>query len=396
MLGFGESVRLAAERNAALATARANVTAAEQRARAAYGGFYPQVSANVNYSDTTGRLSPATTFTGTDYSTSVTVTQNVFAGFQDQARVAQATANVDIAQAALASAKAQLSHDLKGAYADLLYAQDNVVLTESILKRLEENLRLVELRFESGRENKGAYLVTRASVSQARFDRLQAQQALASAQVQLATLIGQLTTDIEARGAAPTQSPPATADLKTLAAQTPDVRDALARERSADADVQLARSGFYPSVNVSASRGRDGDTWFPDNDRRAVTASVAIPLFSGGRDIYGVRGALAALDAAKANRENVAGQVLVRLQQTYAAYVQSVEKLNVDREFVDASETNANIARARYQNGLITFDEWDRTENDLIQRQKTFLVSQRDRVNAEATWEQAQGRGVIP
>ncbi|MFL6624567.1 MAG: TolC family protein [Sulfurifustis sp.] len=396
MLGFDESLRFAAQRNAALATARANVTAAAQRARAAYGGFYPQVSANVNYSDSTGRLSPTTTFTGTDYSTNVTVTQNLFAGFQDQARVAQAAANVDIADAALVSSKAQLSRDLKVAYAELSYAQDNIVLTESILRRLEENLRLVELRFESGRENKGAYLVTRASVAQARFERLQAQQGLTSAQVQLANLIGQPTTDIEARDVVPTRLPPPAPDFKAIAAQTPDVRDAVARQRSADADVQLARSGFYPSVNVSATRGREGESWFPDNDRRAVNASIAIPLFSGGRDIYSVRGALAALDAAKSNRENVEGLALVRLQQNYAAYVESVEKLNVDREFLDATETRANIARARYQNGLITFDEWDRTENDLIQRQKTFLASQRDRVNAEAAWELAQGQGVIP
>ncbi|MFL6652173.1 MAG: TolC family protein, partial [Sulfurifustaceae bacterium] len=264
MLGFDESLRFAAQRNAALATARANVTAAAQRARAAYGGFYPQVSANVNYSDSTGRLSPTTTFTGTDYSTNVTVTQNLFAGFQDQARVAQAAANVDIADAALVSSKAQLSRDLKVGYAELSYAQDNIVLTESILRRLEENLRLVELRFESGRENKGAYLVTRASVAQARFERLQAQQGLTSAQVQLANLIGQPTTDIEARDVVPTRLPPPAPDFKAIAAQTPDVRDAVARQRSADADVQLARSGFYPSVNVSATRGREGESWFPD------------------------------------------------------------------------------------------------------------------------------------
>jgi hypothetical protein len=44
----------------------------------------------------------------------------------------------------------------------------------------------------------------------------------------------------------------------------------------------------------------------------------------------------------------------------------------------------------------MSFEDWDRIENDLIQRQKTVLQSQRDRVTAEAAWEQAQGKGVIP
>lgn len=305
-------------------------------------------------------------------------------------------ASVDSAQAALITATAQLSRDLKAAYAGLLYAQDNVKLSEDILRRLLENLRLVELRFESGRENKGAYLLTRASVAQARLDLLQAQQALRSAQTQLASITGQAVAPLLASDRVPVSTPPTAPNFQALVQETPDVRDAMARERSASADVQLARAGFYPSVNVSGSVARAGDTWYPNGDRRSVNANISIPLFSGGRDYYGERGALAALDAAKADRENVEGQTLVRLTQNHAAYVESVDRLNVDREFVAAAETRANIARARYQNGLISFDEWDRAESDLIQRQKALLASTRDRVNAEAAWELAQGKGVIP
>jgi outer membrane protein len=73
-----------------------------------------------------------------------------------------------------------------------------------------------------------------------------------------------------------------------------------------------------------------------------------------------------------------------------------VEKLKVDQAFLDAAKTRADIARTKYNNGLMTFENWDIIENDLIQRQKSFLQSQRDRVVAEAAWEQAQGKGVIP
>jgi outer membrane protein TolC len=174
------------------------------------------------------------------------------------------------------------------------------------------------------------------------------------------------------------------------------VRDALARERAAAADVQLARSGFYPTVNVSGTIGRDGSLGFPSDDRRSVSANISIPLYTGGRDTYGVRGALAALDAVKANRESVERQLLVRLKQSYAVYVESIERLAVDRGFLTAAVTRADIARARYQNGLIGFEDWDRAENDLIQRQRALLAAQRDRVNAEAAWELEQGGGVIP
>lgn len=430
-LTFQETIALAVQRNAALHSARANVAAAEQRARAAYAGFLPQVSGDISYVDRSDAVPPTIVAT-TDYSTRVTVTQNLFAGFQDQARVEQGAANVDIAQAALNSTKAQLSSDLKMAFAGLRYAQDNVALAQDILARLKENLRLVELRFEGGRENKGSLLLSQASVAQGRFDQLQARQALNSAQARLAAVIGETTMPIGddaapvsrasanevvhasdvaianvgardrivpelfAVGAVPLEPPPAAPDYAALVRDVPDLLDAIARERSAAADVRLARAGFYPTISVSGTIGRDGSTWFPNDSSRAISANVSIPLYSGGRDYYGERGALATLDAAKTNRVSVAQQLLVRLKQSYGAYVESVQQLNVARQFVTAAETRATIARARYENGLISFEDWDQIENDLIQRRKALLASRRDRVSAEAGWELVQGKGVIP
>ena len=61
-----------------------------------------------------------------------------------------------------------------------------------------------------------------------------------------------------------------------------------------------------------------------------------------------------------------------------------------------AAETRAGIARSKYNNGLMSFEDWDRIETDLIQRQKAALLGRRERVLAEAAWEQTQGRGAIP
>jgi outer membrane protein TolC len=124
--------------------------------------------------------------------------------------------------------------------------------------------------------------------------------------------------------------------------------------------------------------------------------NLSVPLFSGGRDYYTTKSAAASLEAVSSNRDNVERQLLVRLKQTYASYVESEEKLKVDQAFLEAAILRAEIARSRYNNGLMSFEDWDRIENDLIQRQKTVLQSQRDRVTAEAAWEQAQGKGVIP
>ncbi len=381
-------------RNADVRTARATLEASQFQLQSAYSGYLPQLSASTSYTDNNY---PATTVTSAPYVASISVTQNLFAGFQDQGKVAQGAANTAVAEASLAAAAARLNNDLRSAFAGLSYGQTNLTLTEDIVRRLQENLRLVELRFEGGRENKGSYLLTKATLGQARFEHLQARQALATAQAQLARTLGREPLDeLRVTGAAPGELPPAKPDFIRLAEQTPEYRQVVAQEKSAAAGVTLARAPLYPSLNLTGTASRDGANWFPDDPRRSVGLTFTVPIFSGGKDYYGTKGAISSLAAATTSKESVDRQVLVKLKQAHAAFVESVEKLKVDQEFLEAAETRADIARAKYQNGLISFDDWDRIENDLILRQKTLLLSQRERVNAEAAWELTIGRGLVP
>jgi len=396
VLTWEAAVQEAAARNAELRAAQASLSSSEELVRAARSGFFPQVSAGVTYTEVEGSAVSTTTSTS-GYNAAVSATQNLFAGFQDSARVEQAEANRAAAEASLAIVRARLSLDLKVAYAGMLYAQENVALTERIVRRLEENVRLVELRFEGGRENKGALLLTRANLAQARYEYLQARQALLAAQAQLARVLGRSEIhDFSVAPALPHVDPGAPPDFEQLLPAVPDYRLLVEQEKAAAAGLRLARAGFYPSVNVGGSLARDGADWFPEDDRRTITASLTVPLFSGGRDYYGTRASAATLTASGANKENAERLARLRLRQTYNAYVEAAEKLKVDAAFVEAAETRAAIARSKYNNGLMTFEDWDRIETDLIQRYKAALVGRRDRVSAEAAWEQAQGRGAIP
>jgi outer membrane protein len=402
-LTWQASVRESAANNAELRAARANLDAAGYNASAAYGGLYPQVSAGVGYTDTSGTTSSgsstigSTTYVGKTYNASVSASQNLFAGFRDSARIDQGAANRDVAAASLALAKARVSQALKSAFAGLKFAQDSVTLAASIVQRQEENVRLVELRFESGRENKGSMLLTRASLAQARLSQLQAGQALVTARARFAQALGRSDAgELEVRGDVPTVEPAQTPDFRRIALQAPDYFQASAQEKSASAGVTLARAGLYPSLDLSGSVGHLGSDWFPEDERRSVGLNLTVPIFSGGRDYYTTRGAAASLDAASSNKQTIERQLLVNLNQAYAGYVQAVEQLKVNQAFLDAAQVRAEIARSQYNNGLISFNDWNLIETDLIQRQTSYLQSQRDRIVTEASWEQAQGKGVIP
>ena len=395
-LTWEESVRQAAAVNPDLRSARDTLRAAELDVRGAGSGFLPKVTGSVSKTDTnSSSLTSVTTTPG--YSAALTASQNLFAGFRDQASVAQARANREVAEANLRTARARLSFDLKSAFAVLRTAEAAHTLSADILRRREQNLRLVELRYESGRENKGSLFLSQATLSQARFELLQAEQALRVAQAQFARVLGRNDPQaLQAVGDVPIATPPAPVDFVQAVQGTPDLQRAQAQVEAAKAGVDIVASNFWPSLDVSGTVSRQGSDWFPDDQRNSVVLSLTVPIFNGGKDYYASRSTGARESAAEATREGLVRQLRSQLEQAYANYVQAVAKLAVDENFLKAANARAEIARSKYSNGLMSFEDWDIIENDLINRQKAVLQSQRDRVTAEASWELGLGDGVIP
>ena len=413
-LTWDDCIQIVAENNPELKSARYSLESWKFQEAAARGDYYPQLSVNA---DTTYRKSDgfrsgtdADSFAraagqgiqngndeGLTRSGTIALTQNVFSGFATEAKVNQARANKEASGAALDSVKAKVSFDLKASFANLFYSQEYIKLSENIIRRRQENLKLVELRFEGGNENKGSYLLSKAAFGQAQFDNLQARNALVVGQEELMRVLGRPQLEpILISGAVPVADPINAPDFGELVKSNPEVGQAVAQRKAAEAQVQAARSTFYPSMDVSGNMGRTAGDSGGGGEHYSIGASVSFPLFSGGRDSNNLNSANAELFSARSSVDDVGSKVLLSLKQAHLGFVEACERANVDLEFVQAATVRAEIARHKYDNGLLSFEDWDIIENDLITRQKTSLLSQRDRVIAEASWEQAQGKGVLP
>src|SRR5262249_55544910 len=163
------------------------------------------------------------------------------------------------------------------------------------------------------------------------YDDLQAKNAERVARAQMARSLG-LDDGLEGRditGRAPTAEPGAeTPDFKRLATATPELAQATASEDAADWGIKIARSGFFPSLDLSAPKGRRDTEFFPNAyNYWSMGVKLSLPLFSGGSDFYGTRSAVASWTSAMTARENVSRQELAKLEQAYASYVEAVAKL---------------------------------------------------------------------
>lgn len=394
-----DAVKRAENENPEMLAARENLRAAEAQKSTSYAGFLPTVKASAGYENTdrSGTSGvPATT--GNGWTAGISGSWNLFSGFGDAARISQAEANRRAGEAQLAITRAKISNDLRGAFEAVAYAREYAKLTTQILKRREENLRLVQLRFESGRENKGSVLLSEANQEQARYDDLQAHNAARTSSAALAKILaldGDGTAQVEVVGNVPVSDPPLQPDFKSVVLNTPDYLQALEQAKSLEDAQRIARASFYPTLDLTSFLGKRGSNFFPnEQDTRTVAVTLNIPLFSGGRDYNSYRAAVATAAAADYTRDNTIRDVRRKIELAWAGYTESVLKLRADESFRKAAVVRSDIGRTKYNNGLLSFDDWDIIENDLINRQKTLLQTRRDRATAEGAWEQVQGKGV--
>jgi outer membrane protein TolC len=406
LLTWQAAVSEASRNNAELKAAQENLQAANANVQVARAGYLPQVSASftagVNGSDASaGNFTPSSyadlqARTQDSYGASIQASETIFDGFATQSRVSQAQSRVQEAEQQIQILKARLSYDLKTSYSGMMQAQRSLRLYQDIIKRREENLRLVELRFAGGQENKGAVRLSEAYLRQARFEEMQARDNLSVARSRLNKVLGRADdSSYELRNDVPIGDIPGLVDFTALARNTPDFRLSQAQEQTATADLSLARAGFYPQLGVRGSIGRQDDQFFPENQSWSLSLVLTVPLFSGGSDYYARQGAINRLTAAGLTRDNAERDIVARLRQAHVNLLESSERLKVDESFQEAVTLRAEIARSKYNNGLTTFDDWDLIESDLINRQRAVLSSQGNRVIAEAAWEQAQGRGAL-
>jgi outer membrane protein TolC len=405
-LTWQAAVSEASRNNAELKAAQENLQAANANVQVARAGYLPSISASftagVNGSDATSRDLPPSSYselqarTSDKYGASIEASETIFDGFATQSRVSQAQSRVQESEQQIQILKARLSYDLKTSYSGMMQAQRSLRLYQDIIKRREENLRLVELRFAAGQENKGAVRLSEAYLRQARFEEMQARDNFNVARSRLNKVLGRADdSSYDLRNDVPIQEIPGLVDFTVLARNTPDFKLSQAQEQTATADLSLARSGFYPQLGVRGSIGRQDDQFFPENQSWSLSLVLTLPLFSGGSDYYTRQGAINRLTAAGLARDNAERDIVARLRQAHVNLVESAERLKVDETFQDAVTLRAEIARSKYNNGLTTFDDWDLIESDLINRQRAVLSSQGNRVIAEAAWEQAQGRGAL-
>lgn len=376
-----------------LVAARAAVRELEYGVASVSAGFLPQINANGNFGyagvERDGSWSTSDDVT----SGNVSLNQDLFSGFSNVAKRKRALAQLNIGKEQYRQTLADVEQRLRVAYVDVLYAQDLVELTRKIEERRRANVRLIQLRFDGGRENAGSLARSKAQLSESAYEVRQAERAVTFSLRNLAAAMGEMNPEQGAQGTLQAAPPQPLTELESLMKQTTEYLISETQIEASKEGLRIIRSDRFPSIGFSARVGAaTSDGWgnqWAGSWSAGLNASV--PLFTGGRNRANVAAGKENVIQSEMDLADRANSLMASLQDRWNSYIDAVESEATQKEIRDAEILRAEISTAKYKQGLLSYEDWDIIESNLINQAKLHLQKQRTAELEQARWKNSLG-----
>lgn len=375
---------LAKKNNNELKSAEKNLEAYEWSYKKSLTSFFPKLSASASIGKTeTGSSSANSASYG------LSATQSLFSGFGNINAARGAYAQMEYARADLIQKTSGVLYDVRTAFINLLIAEKDLMLQEEILSRREGNAKLINLLYESGKEDRGNFMLTLADVESSKTSVAQAKRNLELAKLKLSQLTGTEITkaedsdaDIKILG---------NAELRTISETSPSYAMAGYTFDMAAISADEASAGLLPDVSLSGNIRKSGSDWPPQTESKSWSLNFSYSFFPGGSNIAEKVIKEISKEKARQTFEQSKKDIFYATRSAYDNFSNKIEALNVKDLYLKASTERAKIARTKYLNGLMSYDDWDRTENSYISAEKDYLSAQKESMAAEAAWHNSYG-----
>ena len=353
-------------------------------------GLLPQITtqASGKRSDT-GSGKP-----GNSYTYGLSGEQLVFDGFKIASDVSAAIREINAAQYNYDVISSNVRLNLKIAFVELLRARALLMVTENISQRRRQNLELVTLLYNAGREHKGSFAIAKADLAQAELEITEARRNIELSQRRLLKELGlPVFIPIEIQGTLEEKSENREKpEFELLAETTPFLNELVFKKEAARFEVKSAKANYiFPKVYADASIGKTDDRILPAENEWSFGLRFSYPLYEGGSRTAEIKKSKARLGETEADERGGRDEVVYTLQETWTGWQNAIDNVGVRREFLGASELRAEITRAEYSNGLALFDNWAIIEDELSRNKKAYLNSLADTLIEKAYWIQAKG-----
>jgi outer membrane protein len=276
--------------------------------------------------------------------------------------------------------------------------------TKALLAAQQTTLQEARTNLEAASQRHRVGLATIADVLQAKTALSQAQLALESTDGQIQTTRGALALSMGLPANVPydIELPTDTAlalgitdSVDTLIARAvrerPDLAAVRAQARAARARVSVARSRALPSLSLGGNTGETSffvdstNTFTAFRNSYSATLTLSIPLFSGGSQIYDVKAAAAAAEAAAQRAQGFEQQVVYEVFNAYYALRTATQQVRTSADLLASATQSEQVALGRYRAGAGSL-------LDLLTAQAALAGARAESIQARFSWSTALAR----
>ena len=379
-------VEEALARNANLLVAAARVDEARALLAQADASFYPSVDASLSRSRSlssaaTGLLPPGVERERNNYRAALNVSYEVDLWGRLRTTAQAARADLLASEAARDTVRITLAADVVKGYFALRALDSQVESTRRTLTLREEGLKLQQKRFDGGVISEYDYRQLEAEAAAARAQLPPLERDREVQEAALAVLLGRSPKALMEGSVARTESSreqllPAVVPAglpSELLLRRPDLVEAEQRLIAANARVGVARSAYFPSIQLTGMLGSEAQMlsslFTGPAGIWSFAAAVAAPIFAGGRLEAYISAAEAREKQALAGYQGAIQNAFREVRAALAAQARARESFEAEGARTAALDATLRLARLRYDNGLAS-------QLDVIDAQRNLLAAE--------------------
>lgn len=370
-LSLEKCIALAKQDNLRLIQAGTTVEQARAGVMAAYSSYYPDLELSSSYRYGEGQIGEGS------YSTDVQARYTLYRGGYVRAGARIARARVRIAEENYRLAESEVILAVKEALFEILQKQEQITLAQSILERREEDLVLIRLKYNVGRESSPAVKESEVALLQAKHDRMEAEEELSLAKADLNLLLGRprkqelsvVYSDEE------TEFPSLEQMIGEARTERPEIVAEQASREVLVAQVTQARSNYLPTLSLSSSYGVRGNEFLDQESDWSVGVSLSLPIFDGFWTKAQVKDATLSLREEDMKIEEMQQRIEEELEQAWVDWQLAGKDLEVTAKTLEAAREMYELTRLQYEQGRTSYFFLQQKENALTR-------AEYDQVNA--------------
>ena len=406
---LAEAIRRADRVQPAMIRAAADVRTAEARRRSALGAYLPKLSASSSASDFfsqgSARIDPITgELTGGNssnrsISSSLSASLDLFTGFRRGADMRAARAGEAAAEASLLDARFEQALTTTNQFLDALAADQLLRVREASVRRAEEQLKTSVAKLRAGSATRSDSLRSLVTLGNARLDQITTQTQLASAEANLARLIGEAGR-VRAADDSSFYRLMAVVDTQAIRVEaesrSPRVQSAAANAVVARASLRASRSTYWPSLTLAANTGWNGSraTDYDLFNQRQISLSLRWNLFDGFDRELTIVQRDAELDLAEATATDAQREVQAELTARLAELDAARTRTEITQTSVAAATEDLRVQQERYRLGASTIVDLLTSQEALNQAEVDVVNARFDYLRAKAQIEALIGRNL--